>query len=113
MKVAVAGGTGLAGRHVVAALANDGHEPVVLARSTGVDVVTGNGLAAALTGVEAVVDATNLLTMNRGKATTFFGAVSTSLTRVGLAAGVRHHVVLSIVGIDRVDTGYYAGKLEQ
>lgn len=107
----MAGGTGLVGRHVVAAVTSLGHEPAVLARSTGVDLVTGSGLS--LAGVDAVVDVTNVGTASRQRAVSFFEAVTTHLLAAEAAAGVRHHVVLSIVGIDRVDTGYYAGKRRQ
>jgi len=111
MRIAVAGGTGLVGQHVVKALREAGHEPVVLARSTGVDLLAGTGLA--LDGVDAVVDVANVGTTSRERAVTFFEAVTSNLLAAEGAAGVRHHVVLSIVGIDRVDTGYYAGKRRQ
>ncbi|HET6582706.1 MAG TPA: hypothetical protein VFG69_04650, partial [Nannocystaceae bacterium] len=62
MKVAVAGGTGLTGRHVARSLTDSGHQPVLLARSRGVDLVTGDGLAGALAGVDAVVDVSNVTT---------------------------------------------------
>lgn len=113
MRVAVAGGTGLAGRHVVDSLTRAGHEPVVLARSRGVDLVTGAGLAAALAGSDAVIDVSNVTTTRRAVAERFFTAASTSLRDTAAAAGVRHYVLLSIVGIDRVDLGYYAGKRRQ
>lgn len=113
MRIAVAGGTGLVGRHVVEALARSGHEPTVLARSRGVDLVTGEGLADALRGVEAVVDVCNLETVSGSRATAFFTAATQHLLRAGSAADLRHHVVLSIVGVDRVATGYYRAKLRQ
>lgn len=113
MRIAVAGGTGWTGTLVVEALRAAGDEPVVLARSTGVDLTTGTGLAGALDGVDAVVDVTNLQTMDRRKAVAFFGTVTSTLLEAGRAAGVRHHVALSIVGVDRVDYGYYQGKHHQ
>ncbi|GAA3947220.1 SDR family oxidoreductase [Actinoplanes auranticolor] len=113
MKVAVAGGTGLTGRHVVQALRDAGHQPAVLARSAGVDLVTGAGLDAALAGVEATIDVSNVTTMKRAEAVGFFERAGRQLLDAAARAGVRHHVVLSIVGIDRVRTGYYQGKLRQ
>lgn len=113
MRIAVAGGTGLVGKLVVSALRENGHEPQVIARSEGVDLTTGRGLDAALAGVERVIDTTNIVTTGRSKSVAFFEAVSSHLLRAEKAAGVSHHVVLSIVGIDRVDFGYYAGKRAQ
>ncbi|MFF8847170.1 SDR family oxidoreductase [Streptomyces sp. NPDC015127] len=113
MRVAVAGGTGLAGRHVVEELRAAGHEPVVLARSTGVDVTTGRGLDGALAGADAVIDVTNAPTISRRKAVAFFESASRHLLTAGERAGVRHHVALSIVGIERVGHGYYQGKIRQ
>ena len=112
-RVAVAGGTGVVGRHVVAALRGAGCEPVVLARSTGVDLATGAGLDGALVGVRAVVDVSNVMTQRRAASVGFFTAATSGLLDAGLRAGVQHHVVLSIVGVDRVDSGYYAGKRAQ
>ena len=111
MRVAVAGGTGVVGRHVVQVLQEQRHEAVVLARSAGVDLVTGSGLQ--LDGVDAVVDCANIATLRRSPAERFFATTTRTLVQAGARAGVRHHVVLSIVGIDRVDTGYYAGKRRQ
>jgi uncharacterized protein YbjT (DUF2867 family) len=113
MRVAVAGGTGLVGRLVVSRLAAGGDEPVVLARANGVDLTTGAGLGAALTGVDAVVDVSNTTAMRKKQAVAFFEAATTNLLQAGERAGVRRHVVLSIVGIDRVDLGYYVGKRRQ
>jgi uncharacterized protein YbjT (DUF2867 family) len=112
-RVAVAGGTGAVGRHVVAALAEAGAEPVVLARSAGVDLVTGQGLASAMHGVTAVIDVSNVSTQRRQTAIDFFTAATSRLLQAGRQAEVRQHVALSIVGVDRVDTGYYAGKRAQ
>ena len=112
-RIAVAGGTGAVGRHVVEAVLAAGLEPVVLARSTGIDIVTGAGLDDALRGVDAVVDVTNSRAQRRAASVAFFTAGTTSLLAAGARAGVRHHLVLSIVGVDRVPTGYYAGKLAQ
>ncbi|MGW7360210.1 SDR family oxidoreductase [Streptomyces sp. NPDC054802] len=113
MRVAVAGGTGTAGRHVVEELRAAGHEPVVLARSAGVDVTTGKGLDEALAGADAVIDTANVSTFRRAKAVAFFEAETRNLLAAEERAGVRHHIVLSIVGIERVGHGYYQGKLAQ
>jgi uncharacterized protein YbjT (DUF2867 family) len=113
MKVAVAGGTGTVGRHVVAALREAGHRPVVLSRSEGVDLVAGSGLDAALDGVEAVVDVTSTPTLSSRRSREFFSAVTQNLLAAEQRAGVGHHVALSIVGVDRGRTGHYAGKLAQ
>jgi uncharacterized protein YbjT (DUF2867 family) len=113
MRVAVAGGTGVAGSRAVEALSRAGHEPVVVTRSAGVDLTQGMGLDAALDGVEAVVDASNVVTLDRRRSSQFFTTTTRHLLEAGARAGVRHHVVLSIVGIDRVDFGYYEGKRRQ
>src|SRR6478609_8579772 len=106
MKIAAAGGTGLVGRMVVDAARERGHDVVVLARAEGVDLTTGAGLAERLAGVDAVVDVTSIRTQKREESEAFFGAITHNLQ----AAGAAHVVALSIVGIDDVDTGYYAGK---
>jgi uncharacterized protein YbjT (DUF2867 family) len=104
----------MVGRHVVAALRRQGDDPVVLARSTGVDVASGRGLSAALAGAEVLIDVTNPDVAGRkGPATAFFTASTRQLVDAGRAAGVRHHVALSIVGIDRISFGYYQAKLRQ
>ncbi|MBT0773130.1 NAD(P)H-binding protein [Kineosporia sp. J2-2] len=111
MKIAVAGGTGTVGRHVVDVLAEHGHQPVVLSRSSGVDLVSGQGLS--LEGIEVVIDVTSQESQRATASERFFEAVTGNLLSAGKAAGVRHHVVLSIVGIDRAPHGYYAGKVLQ
>jgi uncharacterized protein YbjT (DUF2867 family) len=114
MRIAVAGGTGQVGRPLVEALEVAGHEPVVLSRSNGVDLVTGEGLGDALSGTDAVIDVTNRETLEREKAVGFFEAVTRHLLEAEGAAGVGHHVVLSIVGIDRIEgNAHYAGKRRQ
>jgi len=122
MRVLVVGGTGTAGRAVVAELVSRGHHVRVLSRSgraphgaTGTrgDVVTGDGLATALDGVRSVVDASNVTTLSRRRATDFFVGSTRRLVAAGRAAGVRHHVLLSIVGVDRTPTGYYRAKVAQ
>ncbi|MGH3295215.1 MAG: SDR family oxidoreductase [Trebonia sp.] len=113
MKIAVAGGTGVVGRWTVEALRDGGHEAIVIARSAGIDLVTGDGLDDALAGVEAVVDVTNTASTGKRASSEFFEATAQTLMRATAAAGVRHIVVLSIIGIDRVPYGYYQGKLHQ
>jgi uncharacterized protein YbjT (DUF2867 family) len=113
MRVAVAGGTGWTGRLVVDALRAGGDDPVVLARSVGVDLVDGTGLDGKLDGVQAVIDVTNIVTTRSKPAIRFFEAVTTNLLAAEATAGVGHHVALSIVGIDRVDYSYYRGKRAQ
>ncbi|MGH3961821.1 MAG: SDR family oxidoreductase [Pseudonocardiaceae bacterium] len=111
MRVAVIGGTGLVGRHTVEALRHAGHDAVVVARSTGTDVVTGAGLDAALAGVDAVIDVTNTTAQDAAAAREFFAASTGHLLAAEQRAGVGHHVVLSIVGVDRVEgTAHIAGK---
>ena len=113
MNIAVAGGTGTVGRHVVRIARARGHRVVSLSRAEGVDLVDGNGLAEALSGVDTVIDVANTQTLNGKKSVVFFTAVTGNLLQQGKAAGVRHHVALSIVGADKAAAGYYAGKLAQ
>jgi uncharacterized protein YbjT (DUF2867 family) len=113
MRIAVAGGTGTVGRFVVRAVRERGHEAVVLTRSSGVDLMGGEGLAAALDGADAVVDVTSTGSASARESVRFFGTVTRNLLAVERAAGVRHHVALSIVGAAAVAKGYYAGKKAQ
>lgn len=113
MKLAVAGGTGTVGMHVVEVARERGHEVVVLSRSAGVDLVTGSGLSDALSGVDAVVDVASTQTISAKESTAFFAAVTRNLLTEESAAGVGHHLALSIVGVDAAPHGYYAGKVKQ
>lgn len=113
MKIAVAGGTGVVGRHTVDAVRAAGHDAVVLTRSHGVDLVTGKGLDAALAGVDAVIDVTSIETLKAAAAIEFFTAATGNLVSAAADAGVAHVVLLSIVGIDRIPYDYYAGKVAQ
>ncbi|MFC3501241.1 SDR family oxidoreductase [Micromonospora krabiensis] len=114
MRIAVAGATGNIGALTVAALERDGHEVVRISRSVGVDLSTGDGLDDALTGVNVVIDATNAPAGGDAETVAYFGTATRNLLAAGERAGVRHHVLLSIVGIDRVEgTAHYAGKREQ
>ncbi len=115
MRMAVAGGTGLVGRYVVAELRAAGHDPVVLTRSAGADVITGDGLDAALDGAAALIDVTNTTAVSGRKSVAFFTAGTGNLLAAGRRAGVQHHVVLSIAGTGRpgMSSGYNAGKVAQ
>jgi uncharacterized protein YbjT (DUF2867 family) len=113
LRIAVAGGTGWVGRLVVAAAHDAGHETVVLARSTGVDLITGEGVAEALRRVDVVIDVANLDSNRAAKATSFFETATRNLLAAEAEAGVGHHVVLSIVAVDRIGVGYYVAKRRQ
>ncbi|MCX2730529.1 NAD(P)H-binding protein [Saccharopolyspora sp. NFXS83] len=113
MKIAVVGGTGLVGRLVVAELLAAAHEPVVLARSRGVDLMTGTGLDEELSGCRAVIDVSNVVTVRKRASVDFFARASENLLAAARRSGVRHVVALSIVGCDVVDFGYYYGKRAQ
>ncbi|MBS0023116.1 SDR family oxidoreductase [Microbacterium paraoxydans] len=113
MRIAVAGGTGVVGRHTVDAVRAVGHDAVVLSRSTGVDLVSGVGLAEALDGADAVIDVASIETLKASAAIEFFTAATGNLVAAAADARVRHVVLLSIVGIDRIPYDYYAGKVAQ
>ncbi|WP_432928893.1 SDR family oxidoreductase [Microbispora sp. CA-135349] len=114
MRIAVAGATGNIGKLTVAALERDGHDVVRVSRSLGVDLMTGEGLDDALTGVEAVVDAISSEATDRDESVSYFGTTTRNLLAAEERAGVRHHVLLSIIGIHRVEgNAHYAGKREQ
>jgi uncharacterized protein YbjT (DUF2867 family) len=110
-KVAVAGATGRAGRYVVETLEARGHEVVPMSRTTGVDVITGDGLADALGGADCVVDATTGPSPEEAPATKFFTSAARNLHKAGAAAGVGRMVIVSIIGCDRFTGGYMAAKL--
>jgi len=113
MRIAVAGGTGTVGRHVVAIARERGHHVVSLSRAEGVDLVNGRGLDQALQNVETVIDVAGIETMSTKKAVDFFTNATQNLLAAEKKAGVKHHVALSIVGIDNANSGLYAGKLVQ
>src|SRR5215204_4584539 len=110
-KIAVAGATGRVGRPTVEVLEAAGHEVVPMSRSTGVDLVTGEGLSEALAGVECIVDAASWPSNEQEPATEFFLAASRNLQEEGERAGVQRIVVVSIIGADRFTTGYIASKV--
>src|SRR5437764_15045587 len=114
MRVAVVGATGRIGAATMAALERGGNDPVPISRSGGVDARTGDGLAVALAGVDAVVDASNTPSQDGAEIVAFFGDITRNLLAADERAGVRHHVVLSIVGIDHGQrVPHYAGKRTQ
>jgi uncharacterized protein YbjT (DUF2867 family) len=110
-KIAVAGATGRVGRHVADVLEARGHDVVAMSRSGGVDVVAGKGLAAALAGVECVIDATSGPSPEQQAATEFFTTAARNLHEFGKRAGVQRIVVVSIIGCDRFTAGYNAAKV--
>ncbi len=110
-KIAVAGATGRVGRHVVDVLEAGGHDVVAMSRSSGVDVVTGEGLGEALAGVDCVIDVATGASPDERAATEFFTAAARNLHEVGERAGVRRMVVVSIIGCDRFTAGYGAAKV--
>ena len=110
-KIAVAGATGRVGHHVVDVLKAGGHDVVPMSRSLGVDVITGSGLAAALAGVECVIDTATGPSPEEDSATAFFTTAARNLQEAGQRAGVRRMVAVSIIGVDRSTGGYGAAKL--
>jgi uncharacterized protein YbjT (DUF2867 family) len=114
MRIVVVGGTGQTGRLLVEALRARGHEAVPASPSTGVNAFTGDGLEQVLTGTDIVIDVTNPPSAGEAEATEFFRATSENLTTAGAKAGVRHHVVLSVIGLEPAsDLAYYRAKLAQ
>jgi uncharacterized protein YbjT (DUF2867 family) len=114
MKIVVIGGTGLIGSKVVEKLRQKGHEAIAAAPNTGVNTITGEGLAEALAGAEIVVDVANSPSFEDQAAMEFFTTSGRNLTAAEVAAGVKHHVALSVVGTERLQTsGYFRAKLAQ
>ncbi|MFJ9537560.1 SDR family oxidoreductase [Streptomyces sp. NPDC101225] len=114
MKVVVIGGTGLIGSKLVALLKEDGHEAVPASPRTGVDTLTGEGLAEVLEGAPVVVDVSNSPSFADDAVMEFFRTSTTHLLKAEAEAGVRHHVALSVVGTDRLlGSGYFRAKQVQ
>jgi uncharacterized protein YbjT (DUF2867 family) len=114
MKIVVIGGTGLIGSKVVEKLRQKGHLAIAAAPNTGVNTITGEGLAAALAGADVVVDVANSPSFEDRAAMDFFQTAGRNITAAEVAAGVRHHVALSVVGTDRMqESGYFRAKLAQ
>jgi uncharacterized protein YbjT (DUF2867 family) len=110
-RIAVAGATGRVGLHVVDLLEASGYDVVPISRSNGVDVVSGDGLADALSGVESVIDVARGASPEQEPATEFFTTAARNLHELGEQAGVRRMVVVSIIGTDRFTGGYGAAKV--
>ncbi len=114
MKIVVIGGSGLIGRKLVQNLRQRGHQVVAASPSLGINAVTGEGLAEAISGAEVVVDVANAPSWEDQAVLDFFDASSRNLLATEEAAGVRHHVALSVVGTDRLlASGYFRAKLVQ
>src|SRR5246127_5813527 len=120
MKIVVIGGTGLVGSKVVSILRQRGHDVVAASPSTGVNTLTGEGLAEALTGARVVVDVANSPSFEDKPALDFFETSGRNLLAAEKTAGVKHHVALSVVGTDRLTgsgpgslSGYFRAKMAQ
>jgi uncharacterized protein YbjT (DUF2867 family) len=113
MKIVVIGGTGLIGSKVVEKLTQKGHEAIAAAPNTGVNTITGEGLKEAMAGAQVVIDLANSPSFEDKAVLEFFETAGRNLLAAETAAGVRHHVALSIVGIDRSDNGYFRAKVAQ
>jgi uncharacterized protein YbjT (DUF2867 family) len=114
MKIVVIGGTGLIGSKLVAKLREDGHEPLAASPDTGVNTLTGEGLAEALEGAQVLVDVANAPLWDDAEVLDFFKTSSRNMLAAEVAAGVEHHVALSVVGADRLpQSGYLRAKIAQ
>ena len=114
MKIVVIGGSGLIGKKLVQNLRQDGHEVVAASPSSGVNTITGEGLAEALNGSQVVVDVSNAPSWDDKAVLEFFETSGRNLFAAEAAAGVRHHVALSVVGTDRLlASGYFRAKMAQ
>jgi uncharacterized protein YbjT (DUF2867 family) len=113
MKIVVIGGTGLIGSKTVAILRQGGHEVVAASPKSGVNSITGEGLKEAMAGAQVVIDLTNSPSFEDRAVLEFFETSGRNLVPAETAAGVRHHVALSIVAIDRTDNGYFRAKVAQ
>jgi uncharacterized protein YbjT (DUF2867 family) len=109
-KFAVAGATGRLGRHVVDVLTERGHQVVPMSRATGVDIITGEGLAEALTGVDVIIDVASWHASEQEAATEFFRTSARNLHEYGQKAGVAQITVASIIGVDKATAGFVAAK---
>jgi len=114
MKIVVIGGSGLIGSKLVTKLREQGHEAIAASPNSGVNTVTGEGLAEALKGAAVVVDVTNAPSWEDAEVMKFFETSTHNLLKHGADAGVKHLVALSVVGTDRMlDSGYFRAKMAQ
>src|SRR6201987_5149070 len=113
MKMLIIGGTGLIGSKTAINLRQGGHDVVAASPNTGVNTITGEGLKEALVGVQVVIDLANSPSFEDKAVLEFFETSGRNLLAAEAAAGSRHHVALSIVGIDRTDNGYFRAKVAQ
>ncbi|MCV0403876.1 MAG: NAD(P)H-binding protein [Chloroflexi bacterium] len=113
MNITVVGASGLIGAKVVELLRLGGHNVVAASRRSGVDSVTREGLADALSGADVLVDVTNSSEWDPDAVMAFFTSSTTNLVEAARSAGVGHYVALSIVGVDGVDAGYFRAKVAQ
>jgi uncharacterized protein YbjT (DUF2867 family) len=113
MKIVVIGGTGLIGSKAVAILRQGGHEVVAASPNTGVNTITGEGLKEVMAGAQVAIDLANSPSFEDKAVLEFFKTSGRNLLAAEAEAGVRHHVALSIVGIDRTDNGYFRAKVAQ
>ena len=111
MNIVVIGGTGLIGSKTVAILRQGGHEVAAASSKSGVNTITGEGLKGAVAGAQVVIDLTNSPSFEDKAELEFFETSGRNLLAAEAAAGIRHHVALSIVGIDRSDNGYFRAKV--
>jgi uncharacterized protein YbjT (DUF2867 family) len=111
MKIAIAGATGRVGHYTVEELNNRGQNTVAISRSNGVDIITGEGLKHALSGVDCIIDAASNPSPDQESATKFFTTAARNLQEFGSQAGVKQIIVVSIIGIDRFTSGYMVAKI--
>src|SRR5262249_14022300 len=113
MKIVVIGGIGLIGSKTVAILRRRGHEVVAASPKSGINTITGEGLNEGMSGAQGVIDPAHCPSFEDKAVLEFFETSGHNLLAAEAAAGVRHHVALSIVGIDRSDNGYFRAKVAQ
>src|SRR6201989_3218632 len=113
MKIVVIGGTGLIGSKTVSILRQAGHDVLAASPKNGINSITGEGLKAAMGGADVVIDLANSPSFENQAVLEFFETPGRNLLAAEAAAGVKHHVALSIVAVDRTDNGYFRAKVVQ